>query len=86
MKRISFITLCLVVLALTAKAQVVPHYGESVEKETGKLRGKAWISSGGSFRQETPGADGKINDHNPNEDSEFFEECGGDSCLPRSNV
>jgi hypothetical protein len=60
MKRISFITLCLVALALTAKAQIIPHYGETCEKGSGKLRGKAWISAVG-FRQETPNENGKTN-------------------------
>jgi hypothetical protein len=45
-------------IAISAQAQVPTHYGETYEKETGKLRGKAWISPQTGFRQETPGKDG----------------------------
>ena len=58
MKRILCITFVLFAAAVSAKAQVVPHYGETYEKETGKLRGKAWVSALG-FRQETPDENGK---------------------------
>ena len=60
MKRISFITLCVLMVALTAKAQVPAHYAEEYEKETGKLRGKVWFAADGSFRQETPREDGTM--------------------------
>ena len=58
MKRISFITL-LLLAAVVVKAQVPAHYAEEYEKETGKLRGKVWFADDGSFRQETPGENGK---------------------------
>jgi hypothetical protein len=58
MKRISFITVFLLVAAVAAKSQIIPHYGETYEKETGKLRGKAWMSAVG-FRQESTNDKGK---------------------------
>jgi hypothetical protein len=54
MKRLSFITLCLVAITLTAKAQVVPHYAETYEERPGgKLLNKMWVSADGNYRQES---------------------------------
>jgi hypothetical protein len=44
MKRILFITLCLVALALTATAQPNPHYADMYDASTNKLIGKQWMS------------------------------------------
>jgi len=53
MKRLSFITVCLVAVALTATAQVVPYYGEVYEDRSGgKLKCKMWVSAEGNYRQE----------------------------------
>jgi hypothetical protein len=60
MKSISFITVFLLVAAVAAKSQIIPHYGETCEKETGKLRGKTWMSPLG-FRQESTADNGKTN-------------------------
>jgi hypothetical protein len=52
MKRISFITFCLAAVALTAAAQVVPHYGEVFNESTNQLMSKQWVSAAGHYRQE----------------------------------
>jgi hypothetical protein len=58
MKRILFIV-AILLAAITAQAQVVPHYAETYEDETGKLAFKLWASSRSNFRQEQLGDDGK---------------------------
>jgi hypothetical protein len=57
MKRILFIA-AILLMAVTAQAQVVPHYAETYEEETGKLAFKLWASSRRNFRQEMPHDDG----------------------------
>jgi hypothetical protein len=57
---IATLALTLTLGAATAQTKVVPRYGEAVEKETGKLRSKIWVSDKG-FRMETPRDDGGVN-------------------------
>ena len=58
MKRLSFITACLVAVALTATAQPVPLYGEVYMENSGKLMQKIWSSAKGNFRSEMTNDDG----------------------------
>ena len=44
MKRISFIMVCLVAVALTATAQPNPHYADMYDVSSNKLIGKQWMS------------------------------------------
>ena len=61
MRRLSLITFILLAAVTIGQTQVIPYYGETYEKETGKLRSKAWISAQGHFRMETTGETGKTN-------------------------
>ena len=48
MKRLSFLTLCLLAVALTASinAQPVPLYGEIYTENSNKFMGRIWTSQG----------------------------------------
>jgi hypothetical protein len=53
MKRLSFITVFLLAVLVTAQAQVVSYYGEVYEdRPGGRLKCKIWVSAEGNYRQE----------------------------------